>query len=334
MTRGIVIGKFYPPHLGHNYLIDTALKNCDEVTVLVCDSPAYALASSDRAEWLQAHHPKANVRIIPDISDDDNSPAWALHTLRFLGYKPDVVFSSETYGKPWAEAMGCRYVNVDIARNVVPISGTKVRQDILESWDYLSDETKAGLAIRIVVIGAESTGTTTLSHNLAEKLQVPWVPEVGRYYTESLITDASSTHHDGFSEADWQARDFHAIGKLQQHYENTFAARSRGVIVCDTNATATEVWQRRYVGKATAEMKQIAAKDKVDLYIVTGDEIPFVQDGGRDGEHMRHTMHRWFVKRAKQSGVPYITVTGDYPERLASATAKAKEIITLHKIIQ
>ena len=331
--KGIVIGKFYPPHLGHNYLIDTALKNCGEVTVLVVDSPAYVIPSSKRAAWLQAHHPSANVRIIPDISDDDNSPAWALHTLRFLGYTPDVVYSSESYGKPWAEAMGCKYVNVDIARQTVPISGTIVRQDILKSWDYLSDESKAGLAIRIVVIGAESTGTTTLSHDLAEKLQVPWVPEVGRYYTESLITDASSTHHEGFSEADWQARDFHAIGKLQQHYENTFAARSRGVIVCDTNATATEVWQRRYMGKATAEMKQIAARDKVDLYVITGDEIPFAQDGIRDGERMRHTMHQWFVKRAKQSGVPYLVVNGDNPKRITSALTKAREIIELHKEI-
>ena len=38
--RGVVIGKFYPPHKGHNYLIDTALKNSDEVDVLVVDNPA------------------------------------------------------------------------------------------------------------------------------------------------------------------------------------------------------------------------------------------------------------------------------------------------------
>ena len=70
--RGVVIGKVYPPHLGHNYLIDTALQNCDEVDVLVVDNPAYRLASNKRAEWLRARHPGADVQIIPDINDDDN----------------------------------------------------------------------------------------------------------------------------------------------------------------------------------------------------------------------------------------------------------------------
>ncbi len=322
--RGVVIGKFYPPHKGHNYLIDTALKNSDEVDVLVVDNPAYKIAAEKRAEWLRARHPGADVRIIPDIYDDDNSPAWALHTLKFLGYRPDVVYSSEAYGKPWAEAMGCKWVNVDISRHTVPISGTKVRQDMLKSWNYLSDETKAGLALRIVIVGAESTGTTTLSRDLAEALNVPWVPEVGRYYTESILT----TNYEWFDD------DFYRIGRLQQAYENEMAARSNGVLVCDTNAVATELWQRRYMGRTTAEMQRIAARDKADLYIITGDEIPFVQDGIRDGEHLRHRMHRWFITHIKKTGVPYIVVTGSKQQRLNASLVAARKMIKKCRVIR
>ena len=322
--KGVVIGKFYPPHLGHNYLIDTALKNCDDVDVLVVDNPAYKLPSDKRAEWLRARHPNARVQIIPDINDDDNSPAWGLHTMRFLGYRPDVVYSSEAYGKPWAAAMGCKYVNVDIARHTVPISGTVVRKDFIKSWQFLSDETKAGLALRIVVVGAESTGTTTLSRDVAAALNVPWVPEIGRNYTESILT----TNYE------WFDADFYRIGRLQQAYENEMAARSNGVIVCDTNAVATELWQRRYMGRTTSEMRRIAAKDKADLYVITGDEIPFVQDGIRDGEHLRHRMHRWFIAHIKKTGVPYIVVTGNPGERLAAALAAAKQTIQANRHIQ
>lgn len=321
--RGIVIGKFYPPHLGHNYLIDTALAQSDEVDVLVVDNPDYCILAEQRAEWLRTQHPTAHVQIIPDINDDDNSPAWALHTLRFLGYRPDVVFSSETYGKPWAQAMGCRNVDVDIPRTVVPISGTKVRTDFLESWQYLGQPVQAGLALRIVVVGAESTGTTTLARDLARALQVPWVPEIGRYYTESLQT----------ADYPWQDDDFYRIAHLQQAYENEIAARSSGVIICDTNAVATEVWQRRYMGKTTIDMQQIAAKDKADLYIITGDEIPFVQDGMRDGEHIRHQMHRWFVARIKKTGVPYAIVRGDTASRLATAMTMANKMIATNRTI-
>ncbi len=321
--RGVVVGKFYPPHLGHNHLIDTALRHCDTVDVLVVDNPNYAIPSRLRVRWLQKQHPHANIHIIPDIEKDDDSPAWALHTITFLGYAPDIVYSSEPYGKTWAEAMGCRHVDVDIDRETVPISGTKVRQDLLDSWQYLSDPVKAGLALRIVVLGAESTGTTTLARDLAAALHVPWVPEVGRYYTESIMT----------TDYQWNDADFYRIGQLQQTYENEIAIRSDGVIVCDTNAVATELWQRRYVGRTTRAMKDIAADDKVDLYIITGDEIPFVQDGTRDGEHIRHQMHRWFLAHIKKTGVPFILVSGSPTARLQEAMAAARQIIAKRRTI-
>lgn len=322
--RGIVIGKFYPPHLGHHYLIDTAFRQSDEVDVLVVDSPDYHIPAEKRAEWLRAQHPTAHVSIIPDIGKDDDSPAWALHTLKFLGYRPDMVFSSEAYGRTWAEAMGCDYTDVDINRTTVPISGTKVRQDMMASWPYLSDPVRAGLALRIVIVGAESTGTTTLAQDLAKESGVPWVPEIGRYYTESILT---ATY-------EWRDDDFYRIGRLQQAYENEMAARSDGVIVCDTNAVATELWQRRYMGRTTELMQRIAARDKVDLYIITGDEIPFVQDGIRDGEHVRRTMHRWFLAHIKKSGVPYIVVSGDPKTRLQSAVIAAEKMIAERRVIR
>jgi len=322
--RGIVIGKFYPPHRGHNYLIDTALANCDDVDVLVVDNSEYKLPAITRQTWLQAQHPRARVRIIEDISKDDDSIAWAAHTMQFLGYKPDVVYSSEHYGESWAHYMGAKHVTVDINRTTIPISGTEVRKDFLKSWQYLGDETRAGLALRIVVLGAESTGTTTLSRDLANKLRVPWAPEIGRYYTESILT----------TDKEWNDEDFYRIGRLQQAYEAEMAKRSDGVIVCDTNAVATELWQRRYMGRTTTEMSRIAARDKADLYIITGDEIPFVQDGIRDGEHIRHRMHRWFINHIKKTGVPYLIISGSPEARLAIATKAAKDMIRSTKVIQ
>ena len=321
--RGIVIGKFYPPHLGHNYLIETARAGCDQLTVLVVDNPKYHIPSEKRAAWLKAHHPEVTVVVIPDINDDDNSVAWAAHTLAFLGYKPDVVYSSESYGEPWAKAMHCKSVLVDLDRTTFPVSGTLVRKDLFTYWQYLSRETKAGLALRIVIVGAESTGTTTLSRDLAEALKVPWVPEVGRYYTESILT----------SELDWNDEDFYSIGRLQQNYENEIAARSNGVIVCDTNAVATELWQKRYMGKTTEDMRTIAAQDKADLYIITGDEIPFVQDGIRDGEHIRRDMHTWFEEHIAKTGTPFSVVRGSKTDRLKEAVTHARKMIADRKSI-
>ena len=73
--KAVIAGKFYPPHLGHNYLIDTALAECDHVDVLVVDNPAYHIAATRRQAWLQARHPRATIHIIPDIGKDDDSVA-------------------------------------------------------------------------------------------------------------------------------------------------------------------------------------------------------------------------------------------------------------------
>ncbi len=68
LTRGLVIGKFYPPHKGHSYLIETALEHADKVDVLVCDHPTYRIPAKKRAAWLNILHPAAHIKIINDIN--------------------------------------------------------------------------------------------------------------------------------------------------------------------------------------------------------------------------------------------------------------------------
>ena len=315
--RGLVIGKFYPPHNGHHFLIDTALKHSDELDVLIVNNPAYYIPVENRRKWIESRHPKAHVHVIPDIYDEDNSEAWAKHTIAFLGYSPDTVFSSENYGDAYAKFLGAKHHMVDHDRKKVPVSGTKVRGDFLKYWDFLGREVKAALALRIVVVGAESTGTTTLAQALAYEYSTMWVPEVGRFYAEGV----QSRNHS------WNDEDFASIARTQQVLENEMAANSDGIIVCDTNATATTLWQKRYLGKSTAAVEKIAQKDTVNLYIITGDEIPFVPDSTRDGEHIRHEMHQWFVDRLSNESMPCIVVTGSIKERVIQSKKYIDEAI-------
>ena len=317
MTRGLVIGKFYPPHLGHSYLINDALDHADEVTVLICDSPEYTIPALKRQEWLRRMHPRATVRIIPDIGKDDDSQAWADYTIAFLGEAPDVVFSSEDYGITYAACMGCKHVMVDHDRTHVPISATRVRKNIMKEWGFLDPIVKADLAIRIDIVGAESTGTTALAKSLAKTMHIPWVPEYGRLYSEAFL----HTNHT------WTDEEFIHIAQTQQEMERQVAAASDGVIICDTNAFATSVWQERYMGHATKEVVAIAENDRSDFYIVTGDEIPFVQDGTRDGEHIRHDMHQRFVTLLGDNKVPFTTLRGSKTGRLNDAVRIVQDIM-------
>ena len=91
--------------------------------MLVVDNPDYVIPAQLRRQWLQAEHPGARVHIIPDIGKDDDSVAWAAHAMQFLGYAPDVVYSSEEYGPNWVHYMGAQHVMVDRA----PPGGAHVR---------------------------------------------------------------------------------------------------------------------------------------------------------------------------------------------------------------
>src|SRR3989344_3768303 len=102
-NRGVVIGKFYPPHRGHKYLIDRARSQCDQLTVIVCWKSTQLISGVERARWIQEIHPDVHVKLLDDerLTDDD-SEGWAKNTLDVLGFTPDAVFTSESYGDPYA----------------------------------------------------------------------------------------------------------------------------------------------------------------------------------------------------------------------------------------
>ena len=140
--RGVVVGKFYPPHNGHHHLINTGIKNCDELTVIVCARKDQSIPGELRMKWIKEIHPKAKVILADDYIPEDQSPedyskAWADYTIKLLGFVPDVAFTSEEYGERWSKYMGCKHFLVDIKRETIPCSGTMIRANPMKYLDYL-----------------------------------------------------------------------------------------------------------------------------------------------------------------------------------------------------
>ncbi len=317
MIKGFIVGKFYPLHLGHMYLIDVARAHCDHLTVWVCEKADQSVLGTIRASWIKRLYPDIEVRLVPDTLGDEDTEGWAKYTLRVLGEAPDIVFSSEDYGESYARLMGSKHILVDKRRVNIPISGTKVRNDTLGNWIYLASPVRAYYTKRVVILGAESTGTTTLTKELAEHYQTTWVPEYGREYTSKWVGP----------DKPWTTDEFIHIASEQSRREDEAARSAHGVLMCDTDAFATSVWHRRYIGTRSPEVEKIALKRHYDLYIITGDEIPFVQDGTRDGEHIRHEMHQWFINDLEKSNRKYIVVRGNKEERLRAAISEIDAIL-------
>lgn len=320
MTLGVVIGRFLPPHRGHSYLIETACAGADEVTVIVCDRADDPVPAAFRAQVLRELHPTIRVLITrDDVPDAKDSRAWAERTTGLLGRSPEVVFSSEEYGERYAAFMGARHVSVDPDRLRFPVSGTAVRADPFAHSEFLSPRVRAWYVPRICVVGAESTGTTTLARDLAEHYNCAWVPEYGREYCDKLLASAPTI--------DWHTGDFVHIAQRQQGDEDAAAGWGGRLLICDTDAMATAIWHERYLGVRSSHVDRIAASRSYALYVLTSDDIPFIQDGTRDGERVRGWMTTRFRQELAGRAEPWIEVRGGPAERIAAATARIDNLL-------
>jgi HTH-type transcriptional regulator, transcriptional repressor of NAD biosynthesis genes len=316
ITRGLVVGKFAPPHKGHSFLIEEARLRCDELTVLVVDTPVadFDVSAEQRALWLAEMHSEVKrIGVMPDIMFDNRSDLWADYTEAFLGYVPDIVFSSEGYGRIWAEALGCRHYDVDVSRVRVPVSGTAVRQDPIANLDMLDPIVRAHFVKRVVVCGAESTGTTTLAKALAAEYKTQYVPEFGRVRDERRVAKGLGPH-------EWESTEFAYTAMAQQVMEDRLARKANKVLVCDTDALATALWHERYHGYADPATMHIAEQKSAGLYLVTDyNGVAEEEDGFRFEMHKRPAMHRRFIEELERLQRPYVVVTGTHEERMRQA---------------
>lgn len=316
---GVVIGKFEPPHLGHLALVEFAARAChDRLHVIVCERGDEAVEANVRACWLLHSLPDdltPRVTFHCTIDDLPETPVpWARRTLAVLAEDPpDAAFTSEEYGPTWAAAMGIRHVQFDLARRRVPTSGTAVRAEVVGRFGDLVPAARAGLARRIVVVGAESTGKTTLASDLARVLRSDWVPEYGRLHWAERPVGAPPTTDE-----------FLHIARTQRDLVD-FRAHAVTVpwIVVDTDALVTAVWHQRYVGQCDARLEAEAGR-RPQLYVVCGDELPWTQDGTRESRDERAWMQQDMVARVVASDVPWVTVNGSREHRVMAALEAIK----------
>ncbi|GAA3430057.1 AAA family ATPase [Streptosporangium sandarakinum] len=342
-AHGLVIGKFYPPHMGHHHLVDTAAARCARVSVVVAASSAESVPLALRAAWLREAHPQPGVTIAPVVDDveiDYGDPEiWAAHVAVFRhalalahGTVPriDAVFSSEEYGAELARRFGAVHVSVDAARERFPVSGTMVRNDPVACWPWLSPAVRGHLARRVVVVGAESSGTTTLARDLAAHYAARggpwaatrWVPEYGRTYCEEKLAlarrraKAAGLPEPWLDDLEWETAEFAEIADRQLAWEDAAARVGSPLLVCDTDAFATSLWHERYLGTACA----VHPRARHDLWIHTSvEDVPFEQDGWRDGEAVRHRMDARFREELRARGLPHVVASGPPAARLERA---------------
>jgi NadR type nicotinamide-nucleotide adenylyltransferase len=321
----VTVGKFNPPHLGHAHLVRTGASHVDTLYVLLCDRPDQTIPADTRAAWLcDAAPDNVTVLITADDLPAANEP-WAARALEVLPEAPTLAVTSEEWGEGWAAAMGADHLLVDLERSTHGISGTSLRSDLASGFDHLVPAARAALAKRIVVVGAESTGKSTLAEAIARELGTVWVPEHGRWYWEGR-------RH--LADHGWTTDEFRRIAAAQRRLEDDLARKAvGGILLADTDALATAVWHKRYLGFADPVLDEMAATTAPDLYLICHNDIPWVQDGTRESEAARQWMQDAIVERARASMAGVAQITGTPAERVSRAVEAVRPFGIFERLV-
>jgi HTH-type transcriptional regulator, transcriptional repressor of NAD biosynthesis genes len=297
-----------PIHAGHIALIEFAASRCDELIVSMSYTDLDPIPFAKRFEWIKeifCSHKNIHPRLIADDFDEphldvnERTEGWA-KVISKVYPKIDLVFSSESYGEPFADHLGAVHVAFDPERERVPISASAIRAKPFTHWDYIPQVARPYFVKKICFYGAESTGKSTMAEKMAKRYNTIFVPEVAR---EMITTN------------DFTLDDIARIGVA--HHERILERikDANKILFCDTDAITTRIYSYHYLKAIPTVLEDLDVQMTYDKYFLFDIDVPWVADGLRDLGHEREKMHALFLNELQKRKINYTLVCGDWEQR-------------------
>jgi NadR type nicotinamide-nucleotide adenylyltransferase len=308
-----------PPHVGHVYMADFAQRYVEGISILVCSQPADPIPGAQRVAWMREMFPAARVfdgagLALPQVGDP--AAQWLEAVARHHPEAVDILFASEAYGHRLAAGLGARFVPVDIPHATFPVTSDDIRADPYGNWRFIPGAVRAHYLRRVTLIGAESSGKSTLGRALTRHYDTIMAPEFGRFHTEAFGQNADTPE------------DMRQI--VMGHLAGRAAAQPHAnrVLIEDTDPVLTGIWSDVLCGSRDAWFDSYA--DYPDLYLLCDIDIPWERDAVRyfADPAARRRFHAACERELAVRKAPYILLKGGREERLAAAVAAIDALFT------
>lgn len=312
---GLTLGKFAPFHQGHQHLVECALKEVDELILIIYDAKdVTSVPLKVRANWIRALYPAVHV------IEGKGGPTVTGYTAEIKRIQEDYVlsllngkrvthfYSSEPYGEHMSAALGAQNCVVDQERRRYPISGTLIRKDPFQHREFIHPLVYRDLISNIAFLGAPSTGKTTIAEACAKHFKTTWMPEYGREYWEKNQVDRRLTAHQLVELAE---------GHLER--EDARLLEANRFLFTDTNALTTYMFSIYYHGFALERLAELAfqAERRYHMIFVCEPDIPYDDTWDRSGDVNRKQFQQQIIDDLQRRKVRYTLLSGSVEERLA-----------------
>ncbi len=177
------------------------------------------------------------------------------------------------------------------------------------------------MIIKVVVIGPESTGKSSLCEQLANHYNTEWVKEYAREY---LLANGTEYSYDDLLEiAKGQfALENAAIELVENKTSNISASNSTcQIILLDTNMYVLKVWCEFVFEKCHPWILNQIVENSYDLYLLCDVDLPWVKDELREYPDLeiREKLYHHYKDLLINQSTPWVNISGNYQQRLENA---------------
>ena len=319
MKFGVIIGNFLPLHNGSLTLCKVAKTLSEDLIIMVINRKNDPVSIELRLSWLKMEFPTA---IIKKISIETSTPN--INIIKFVldgiskndVYSEFHIFSSDTHAVNLAKALKIKYTILDPYRLAQNIQSENLLTDPYGQWFEMPFSVRSSLIRRVVLIGPESVGKSTLANKIKSSFfPQPFLPEYGRPY--EIFRDPGPYYDE----------EFEKIISVHAAHRKALMPFSGPIFVEDTDELATAVWVEMLMQK---QLPSIEIQIKLPYhYLLMDPTVPFTSEETRYFDKQKRIEFFNKIKnKLDHYNASYQILTGSWSEREIEANIVIKNLLS------